>query len=231
MKPINTFWGWFMRQLISFSAILFFSVLACISSANAILIGEVESNNSIFTGQNVNGQFSTGANANIQSAGTIPWVSISATGDNSFDYFAFNVTGPGAGIFDIDFGAIDSDTHIDTELFLFDSAGAQLASNDDSDTANGAAGSSSALDAFLSYNFSSVGMYIIGVGRFNSFFCVQGFGICGSAPSIGDAYVLQISLENPGSGDGNPIPEPATLILLTGGLLGMSSYRRKQLKS
>ncbi len=88
---------------------------------------EKEPNNSRAGAQNLDGELWTVApDPNIQDAKTIPHVSVLGSGDGTFDYYSFTVSTPGAvGIFDIDFANFDS------QLFLYDSGGTLLASNDD----------------------------------------------------------------------------------------------------
>ena len=56
------------------------------SFARAANTTEVEPNNTIGTAQNINNDFSVGANPDIQDAEMGPWVSIRASGDGTFDY-------------------------------------------------------------------------------------------------------------------------------------------------
>ena len=58
---------------------------------------------------------------------TIPDVTISGSGDGTFDYYSFAVNRAGdRAIFDID------QANFDTEIFLYDLLGSLLAENDDS---------------------------------------------------------------------------------------------------
>ncbi len=129
--------------------------------------------------------FSLDSDGAITSSSSVPHISIDGTGDGSFDYYAFSVGSAGArGIFDIDF------ENFDTELFLYDSSGTLLAQNDDSSLDPGSATS---LASFVDFVFPSPGTYVIGVGEC----CSRDAGgqIFGNAPDLGDAYVLQVSLE------------------------------------
>jgi filamentous hemagglutinin family protein len=84
-------------------------------------------------------------------------------------------------------------TNIDTELFLFNSAGNLLASNDDSSIGSGAAGSTRSLDSYINYTFNQNDTYVIGVGRFPS--DASNGAITGSPLSEGN-YALQVSIAN-----------------------------------
>lgn len=125
-----------------------------------------------------------------------PHLTITATGNESFDYYSFVVSStPARGIFDIDYGATGSPlTDLDSQIFLYDSAGNLLDSNNDAAVALGAGGSTSTLDSFLAYTFDRPGTYIIGVAASPS----NGMpgGIVGTPVGAGDTYTLQVSIEN-----------------------------------
>jgi hypothetical protein len=145
--------------------------------------------------QDINGEvFNRNPDPFIESADTIPHLSIDGTGDGTFDYYVFDVSAPGSrGIFDIDF------ENFDTELFLYDTDGNLLAFNDD----NGSdPGSGSGLASLIDYTFAQPGTYIIGVGEFNSF--DAGGQIGGNTPDPGDFYTLHVSLENRESAESQP---------------------------
>ncbi|MBX9788919.1 MAG: DUF4214 domain-containing protein [Pirellulales bacterium] len=184
-------------------------------------VTEVEQNNSIADGQNIDQYFNLNASPNIgDTAGidtslTVPHATILGTGDGSFDFYTFTVGSASAGspvkgTFDIDFTTGGADTFIQ----LFDEAGNLLSQNDDSALINGAGGSATTNDSFLTFNFTAPGKYAIKIGAFNA----------GGASPIplqnGENYTLQVSLEehpillNPGlvqvKGDANgliPIKE------------------------
>ncbi|HID23621.1 MAG TPA: hypothetical protein EYP14_14660, partial [Planctomycetaceae bacterium] len=93
---------------------------------------EREPNDSIATAQNLDGEnWSLDSDPNVgdtltNTSTTIPHITVSGTGDGTFDYFSFTVANAGdRGIFEIDFGAdlLGGAGSIDTELFLFDAAG------------------------------------------------------------------------------------------------------------
>jgi len=153
-------------------------------------MNEVEPNNSLHTAQNMDGHFTLAFDSNIgdttsNTSTTIPHVTITGTGDDTFDHYMFTVTKAGAkGIFDIDFGS--TGVEVDTYLQLFDSHGALLASNDDSFTSFGQGGSESNIDSYLEFTFDAAGLYVIQVGR-----------CCAGRVNAGSDYQLQVSLENP----------------------------------
>ena len=81
-------------------------------SNNSSSINKVEPNNSLDTAQNIDDNFTIGANSNIQSSDTAPYVSIAAEGDGTFDYYSFQANQGDVGVFDID-DSIPINTNID----------------------------------------------------------------------------------------------------------------------
>lgn len=147
---------------------------------------DVEPNDSLASAQSLEfSLWSLEADPNIGDRNTdtstrIPHVSLPGTGNETRDYFAFEVPNGGArGVFDIDFASFDS------YLQLFDFGGALLASNDDASTSLGQGGSSSRADAFIQYTFPEPGLYVIEVGR-----------CCIGAVPDGGTYQLQVSIED-----------------------------------
>jgi len=114
-------------------------------------VTEVEQNNSIADGQNIDQYFNLNANANITNDLTVPHASILGTGDGTFDFFTFTIGSASAGSpidgnFDIDFA------NFSPSLQLFDEAGNLLASG----------------FGLLNFNFTAPGKYAIRVGRDNA---------------------------------------------------------------
>ncbi|MDJ0536195.1 MAG: filamentous hemagglutinin N-terminal domain-containing protein [Xenococcaceae cyanobacterium MO_207.B15] len=71
-------------------------------SDNNGLVNQNDSNNSLQSAQNIDNDFTLTFDPNIQDSNNIPHVSISATGDGTFDYYSFEATQGSTGIFDID---------------------------------------------------------------------------------------------------------------------------------
>ncbi len=160
------------------------------------VIAEIEANNTITIAQNIDGaDWTKTFNANVALSAALPHVSITGTGDGTFDYYSFAVSRAGErAIFDIDFAYSGADS-LDSEIFVYDLNGNRIAQNDDEhDFSSGGTGSTSGLDSYLEYVFANPGTYVIGVGRYNSF--GDPGGITGDGPQTGQSYTLNISLEN-----------------------------------
>jgi hypothetical protein len=183
-------------------------------------LAEVEQNNSIADGQNIDQYFNLNANTDILNDLTVPHASILGTGDGTFDFYTFTIgaasaASPIEGRFDID------DQNFSPSLQLFNEAGVQLATG----------------TTLLVFNFTAPGKYSIRVGRDNA----------GTpAPVLaGQTYTLQVSivdhpvLLNPGliqvKGDANgiipikevrfiPDPNPAVVGLAATGRLEIDFF-------
>ena len=161
------------------------------------VIIDLEPNDSIELAQHVASAFNLHYSADIgnsdsNTSETIPHVTILGTGDDTFDYYSFDVELANSyAIFDIDHGQSDNG-FVDTYLTLYDEEGNTLAYNDDSSQSAGQGGSSSNLDSYIEYQFDTAGKYIIEVGR-----------CCKGPVTLGADYTLNISLENVASDDDN----------------------------
>ncbi|MEW6989411.1 M4 family metallopeptidase [Colwelliaceae bacterium 6441] len=124
---------------------------------------------------------------NVNTSESVPHVTIIGTGNNSYDYYSFDVDiVPSKVIFDIDYGYDSArDDSFDAYLYLYDATEKLLSQNDDSAVSNGQGGSSSGLDSYLEYEFTNTGTYIIKVARYPNSNILEG-----------DTYQLHISLEN-----------------------------------
>jgi hypothetical protein len=165
------------------------------------------------TNQNIDGGgWNLAANANIINSTTRPHLSITGTGNNTYDFYQFTVSGPGTGNFDI-----DGTNGWDSYLYLFDSAGNALSQSDDN---GGDPGSTSGFDSNIPFTFTTAGTYYIGVGS-----CCSGpvgLGqVQGTPVPAGAAYTLHVSLDGHALVAGaNPIgevePNDATLPVVGG---------------
>jgi VCBS repeat-containing protein len=135
------------------------------------------------TALNIDGSFSLTSNPDIDLATTRPHATINALSGNLPDYYAFTVSAPGAGTFDIDHVAGYQDSRVN----LYNSAGVLLATNDDSSLDSG---STSGLNSFLTYNFSTSGTYYVEVVVWSA----PGTGLGSVTP--GTTYQLHVSLDN-----------------------------------
>lgn len=179
------------------------------SAASASVVVEEEPNDTLATAQNLDGLFTTGSDANVTNAATVPYVTVLSTvGENSYDYYSFHVAAGGSsGTFDIDGGS----PGFDPWLTLLDSGGNVLVSQDDSGYVD--FGSATIRDPFFTYNFANAGLYYLKVGSWP-----------GDVPTTGP-YKLNVSLQSPGVG---AVPEPSTwaLMLLGFGAIGAAMRRR-----
>ncbi|MDP3816247.1 cadherin-like domain-containing protein [Pseudomonas sp.] len=96
-------------------------------TASIAVMPQVSDNHSLETAFNRNGQFVLSPKPHMTEAQTVPWVSLSASGSEAFDYYVFNVTQPGTTVtLDIDYSL-----GFNSILSLFDAAGNFLDYRDD----------------------------------------------------------------------------------------------------
>jgi hypothetical protein len=188
---------------------------------------EVEQNDSLATAMDIDDFFSLGSDSMIINSDTVPWVSITSTADNSFDYYGFTVSQNNSrGWFDIDRGSeqpgqIPEAGSFNAILTLFDLGGNELAENDDAIDPTDGSEDSLNLDPFLDYTFDLAGTYFIRVGVRNLFGDP-------TALSSADTYELQVSIQNHGDDNGGTVvPAPAALFA-GGGLIGLIGLRRRR---
>ena len=134
----------------------------------------------------LNGQWSLAADPNIANATTIPHATVQATASGQAEWYKFTVAQAGRVTLDIDGGSFD------TEIYLHNSAGRLLASNDDGSTvdAGSRAGSNGrTLDSSLGFDVTVPGEYFIRVERYNS-----------NVTTSGGTYTLNVSAAGAGQG-------------------------------
>ncbi len=144
----------------------------------AALIGEVETNDSYATAQNLDGNFSTDAVGNIFDSTTVPHASVAGAigpngGINDVDYYMFTVAAAGStGYFDIDDASDVSGGVFDSVLSLFDSGFNLLAFNSNTfptDPGSLSRAPDRSLDSFLgTYTFGSADTYYLAVSSFGN---------------------------------------------------------------
>lgn len=214
-------------------------MLLAAPAAHAVVIGEIEANDSLATAQNIDAFFSLDFSADIgnqagaNTSTTIPHVTITGTGNGTFDYYTFTVATTSLVILDIDYGCSDAvgstfgcpgaagSGGMDTEIALWDSTGAWLTENDDfSPITVGAGGTVHPYDSFIQLTLTP-GVYYVGVAEYFSSGTAGGWTAGSNLPDGGDTYTLQVSVEN-------PVPEPGTLLLLGSGIAGIAARRRRR---
>jgi serralysin len=131
----------------------------------------------------LDGAFDLSFEANVASSTSLPHATVRAVSSGGHEYYGFTVSDAGAtAIFDVD-GIASADGY----LRLYDTAGRELASDDDFARDPG---SSLRQDPFIAYTFATPGNYYIAVEQFEN---VPGEGT--SLPA-GTAYTLNVSLSS-----------------------------------
>ncbi|CAB9527081.1 Hemolysin-type calcium-binding repeat (2 copies) [Seminavis robusta] len=146
------------------SIIAGFFTLASVAQASVIKPSQQQPN----TAQQIPvAAFSLGYNPIIANSATLPWVTIDGTGDDTHDYYSFEVPNSGmiASIFDV-----DNAGGFDSFLTLYDSSGNYLAHHDDQGDGPADPGSNHHRDSYLIYTFNAPGVYVIAVGRWSGIY-------------------------------------------------------------
>jgi serralysin len=160
-----------------------------------ILKGPTQANSSISAAVALT-LFEVGVRHEIANSTTIPHATVRATGHGGFEYYAVSAAAGETLTFDIDGAAFDS------TLRLFDSAGNELARNDDASSDAGRVGT----DSGLSHTVATAGVYYVQVGEWAA---NVGTGFISTGVAPGQTYSLHVS-----SPRATPVP-----IVLTGSYL------------
>lgn len=157
------------------------------------VITEAESNNSLASANVIAREaFTVATNINLTDA-LDPSVTVAGIISSSTDrdYYQFSFKAGEKVIFDIDYGKPD----VDTQIYLYDSTGMQLAWNDDRAIAHGMlldTGSASWLDSYLAYQIPADGNYTMMVKPYRT----------------GGDYQLNVSIDDTTAVGGAPTPIP-----------------------
>jgi len=161
-------------------------------SGNDVIYGDHErstidtssSNNSRATALSL-GRFSQIDNPDVADPNSVPYRSIFAQGIGNVDWFSFEGVAGDTITLDIDYGDSSDDLggrSFDALVRLYESDGSFIIGSDDSSVSDGALGSSSVQDSFLSYTLTSTETFYIRVSDSNN-----------TAIGLGDTYVLNVS--------------------------------------
>jgi hypothetical protein len=119
------------------------------------------------------------------------YVSVKAEGDQTLDYYTFEVTTSGSYVLDIDFTREPGRRAFDSEIALWDQYGNVLAANDDS---GGDAGSFTGVDSRLAI-YLNPGVYRVGVSSYPSNPTFGQWSSSSKPIPARASYTLQISSE------------------------------------
>ena len=150
-------------------------------------IDEVEPNSTFATAQNITSSFSRVRTMDILHSAFLPSASITATGDDTADYYKFNVSEANSSyIFDIDYGRNHGGS-FDSRIYLYNSSEGYLTNNNNYTANAGGLGSiaGQGYDAYLKYKFTIAGTYYLKVVRYGR-----------SYVDSGSTYTLQVSKES-----------------------------------
>ncbi|MAH85195.1 MAG: hypothetical protein CBB68_13185 [Rhodospirillaceae bacterium TMED8] len=131
-------------------------------------LSESEPNNTLATAQDIpRSGFKVVSNSDVGND-SYPWTSISAhlNPQNEWDWYRFELQAGERIILDIDYaqGAGDS---VDMYMYLMNSGGGNIASNDDTNKNTGGGGSSHNYDSYIEYTATSSGVYYAKLKSYN----------------------------------------------------------------
>ena len=110
-------------------------------------------------------RFATSSNPEIIASTTLPHVTVLGTGGGNMDYYSLTLNAGVAVTLDIDRAGAAG--NLDSTVKIFNSAGVHLAYDDDSSTSEGATGSISGSDSFLTFVTPAAATYYIEVAEWS----------------------------------------------------------------
>ncbi len=153
-------------------------------------------------------QWSLAQDDNIANSTTDPHLSVRITGSGqNYEAFSFHALAGRTYVFDVD-GATRGGSNVDTYLELYNSSGTLLASDDDSSTTDGAGGSTSGYDPYLTYTFTSDGDYTIALRNYSASTPIDTTEVATIDISVQGANYASVGgpeVDNLDGGDGNDL--------------------------
>lgn len=153
---------------------------ALVGGAPDIVKAAATANASIDTAISLSPHFDLLSSAEIGNSTTIPHATVRATAHAGIEYYAFFAAAGARIILDIDNASFDS------TLRLFNAAGVELASNDDSNPDGGAA-----TDSQINFTATTAGVYYVAVGQYEA---AAGSSFTSKVMPAGGVYSLHVSV-------------------------------------